>query len=57
MKQIKSDKSEAWVYQNKEVFNAIKSGLDDAKSGKINDSPEDYSKYLASRDKRMSKKP
>ena len=44
--QITIPASEAWVYQNKEVFKVIQHGLADAKSGKIKDAKEDYSTYL-----------
>jgi hypothetical protein len=33
---------ELWIFQNKEVANSIKQGIDDAKNGKVSDLSEDF---------------
>ena len=48
--QITIPASEAWVYQNKAVFKAIQSGLEDAKAGKVKKSKEDFSQYISDED-------
>jgi len=48
--QITIPASEAWIYQNKEVFKAIENGLKDAKAGKVKEAKEDYSKYTTDKD-------
>jgi hypothetical protein len=33
---------ELWIFQNKEVANSIKQGIDDAKNGKVSELSEDF---------------
>ncbi len=36
---------EAWLYKNPKALAAVKKGLEEARKGKLVDSPEDFSKY------------
>ena len=41
---------EAWMYQNKKVFEKIKRGLNDVKEGRVQSAKEDYTKYIDDKD-------
>ena len=36
---------EAWLFKNKKAHASVMTGLDEARSGKLLDSPEDFSKF------------
>ena len=48
--QVTIPASEAWIYKNQDVLNSIRSGLNDARSGKVHKAKEDYSKYIVDKD-------
>lgn len=37
---------EAWLFKNKEALGKVRSGLKDLEAGRLNDAPEDFSKYI-----------
>ena len=37
---------EAWMYQDKKVFEKIKRGLNDVREGRVQNAKEDYTKYI-----------
>lgn len=45
--QVTVPASEVWIYQNKHVLKLIQDGLEDAKSGNVRSSEEDFSKYIS----------
>lgn len=48
--QMSISASEMWLFKNKKALNSVIRGLADAKTGKLVDAPEDYSKYLDEED-------
>lgn len=44
--QVTIPASEAWLYKNEKAINAVRSGLQAAREGKVKSAKEDYSKYL-----------
>ena len=48
--QVSVPASEAWIFKNKAVSQALEKGLDDAKAGRVRKAREDYSKYVSDED-------
>lgn len=48
--QVTISASEAWIYRSQGVLNSIRSGLNDARSGKVHKAKEDYSKYITGKE-------
>lgn len=44
--QVTIPASEAWLYKNEKALNAVRSGLQAAREGRVRKAKEDYTKYI-----------